>query len=121
MACAPALLLIAASLHPAPQQTSNGSVRVDPPRAPSAPAAAVAFRAPAPPAIDGRDTDPIWTQSVAITGFREFAPVEDKEPRYRTEARVAYDARNIYVFVRAFDPAPDSILARLSRRDVRRS
>ena len=121
MACAPALLLIAASLHPAPQQTSNGSVRVDPPRAPSVPAAAVALRAAAPPAIDGRDTDPIWAQSVAITGFREFAPVEDKEPRYRTEAHVAYDARNIYVFVRAFDPAPDSILARLSRRDVRAS
>jgi hypothetical protein len=121
MACAPALLLIAVSFHPAPQQTSNGSVRVDPPRAPAAPAAAVALRAPAPPAIDGRDTDPIWAQAVAITAFREFTPVEDKDPRFATEARVAYDARNLYVFVRAFDSAPDSILRRLSRRDVRTS
>jgi hypothetical protein len=122
MSCAPALLVIAAALHPAPQQTSSPSVRVDVPRpAAPAPATAVAFRASAPPAIDGKDQDPIWANAVAITEFREFQPVEDKEPRYRTEARVAYDARNIYVFVRAFDPAPDSILARLSRRDVRAS
>ena len=37
--------------------------------------------------------------------------------QFRTEARVAYDARNLYVFVRAFDPHPDSIVRLLSRRD----
>jgi hypothetical protein len=30
---------------------------------------------------------------------------------------VAYDARHLYVFVRAFDPHPDSIVSLLSRRD----
>jgi hypothetical protein len=35
-----------------------------------------------------------------------------------TEAKVAYDDRYIYVFVRAFDPHPDSIRSYLSRRDV---
>lgn len=45
--------------------------------------------------------------------------MEDKDPRFPTEARVAYDERYFYVFVRAFDPAPDSILQLLSRRDVR--
>jgi len=32
-------------------------------------------------------------------------------------ARVAYDARHLYVFVRAFDSHPDSIIRLLSRRD----
>lgn len=35
----------------------------------------------------------------------------------QTAARVAYDEHNIYVFVRAFDPQPDSIVSLLARRD----
>ncbi|HXV85762.1 MAG TPA: DUF5916 domain-containing protein [Gemmatimonadales bacterium] len=72
-----------------------------------------------PPVIDGLDTDPVWATAQRITEFREFAPTEDKDPRFATEARVAYDERNFYVFVRMFDPAPDSILRLLARRDVR--
>ena len=48
-----------------------------------------------------------------------FDPTENGDPRFRTEARVAYDEHNLYVLVRAFDPHPDSIVALLSRRDVR--
>src|SRR2546426_10195792 len=36
---------------------------------------------------------------------------------FRSEAKVAYDAANLYVFVRAFDPHPDSIITVLARRD----
>jgi hypothetical protein len=32
-------------------------------------------------------------------------------------ARVTYDSRNLYVFVRAHDPHPDSVLSVLQRRD----
>src|SRR5213079_1943133 len=46
-------------------------------------------------------------------------PKEDGDPRFATEAKVAYDDRNLYVFIRAFDPHPDSILKLLARRDVR--
>jgi hypothetical protein len=69
--------------------------------------------------IDGRDDDEVWRLATPITGFRQFRPVEDGEPSFRTETKVAYDARNFYVFVRAFDPHPDSILKLLARRDVR--
>jgi hypothetical protein len=117
MAMVPALLLLATTSPLAPQTSAPG-LRVDPPAARS-PTTAVALRAAVPPAIDGRDGDPIWANATVITGFREFSPVEDKDPRFRTEARVAYDARNLYVFVRAYDSAPDSILTLLSRRDVR--
>ena len=71
------------------------------------------------PVIDGRDDDAAWSASAPIDGFQQFDPVEGAEPSMRTEARITYDAANLYVFVRAFDPHPDSILSLLSRRDVR--
>jgi hypothetical protein len=80
---------------------------------------AKAVRADVPPLIDGRDDDAVWRIAPAITAFRQFQPVEDAEPRYRTEVKVAYDAHNFYVFIRAFDPHPDSILKLLARRDIR--
>ncbi|AHG88939.1 hypothetical protein J421_1402 [Gemmatirosa kalamazoonensis] len=79
---------------------------------------AVAVRAAAPPEIDGRDDDPVWRAAPPITGFREWRPTEDKAPRFRTEAKIAYDAANLYVLVRAFDPHPDSIIKILERRDT---
>jgi len=82
-------------------------------------AAASAARAAQAPSIDGRDDDAAWRDAAPITGFRQFDPVEDAEPSMRTEARVTYDDAHLYVFVRAFDPHPDSIIALLSRRDVR--
>jgi hypothetical protein len=71
------------------------------------------------PVLDGRDDDPAWRGAPVIDAFRQFVPAENGEPSFRTEARVTYDARNLYVVVRAFDPHPDSILPLLSRRDVR--
>src|SRR2546428_11396003 len=69
--------------------------------------------------IDGKDDDEVWREAPAITAFREFSPREDGPPRFPTEAKVAYDDRNFYAFIRAFDPHPDSILKILARRDVR--
>jgi hypothetical protein len=80
---------------------------------------ATAARAATPPTMDGSDNDDIWRQAPAITQFRQHDPVEDGDPRFRTEAKVAYDDKYLYVFVRAFDPNPDSLMAFLSRRDVR--
>src|SRR5215213_2785675 len=86
-----------------------------------APSVASAVRARRAPVLDGREDDEVWAAARAVDGFREFDPVEDGEPGagFGTVARVAYDDRNLYVLVRAFDPHPDSILALLSRRDVR--
>lgn len=80
---------------------------------------AVAARAARAPIIDGKGDDAVWATAQLIEGFRTFDPVENGDPRFRTEARVAYDEHNLYVLVRAFDPHPDSIVALLSRRDVR--
>ena len=76
-----------------------------------------ATRTAAPPVLDGRDDDAIWRVAPPIDRFLEARPTEGAEPKQRTEARVAYDEHNLYVFVRAFDSHPDSIVSLLSRRD----
>jgi hypothetical protein len=78
-----------------------------------------ALRVGTAPEIDGSDRDAIWQDAPPVDAFRQFDPVEDGDPTFRTEARFAYDERNFYVLVRAFDPNPDSIMALLSRRDER--
>jgi len=85
-------------------------------RAPTA-SSVEATRTAVPPVLDGRDDDVVWRSAPPIEGFLEAKPTEGASPELRTEARVAYDAHNLYVFVRAFDPHPDSIVSLLSRRD----
>jgi hypothetical protein len=82
-------------------------------------ATARAVRVERAPVLDGRDDDAVWQSAPLIDGFRQFAPAEDAPTNFRTTTRVVYDAKNIYVFVRAYDPRPDSIVSLLSRRDVR--
>ncbi|HEY8310673.1 MAG TPA: carbohydrate binding family 9 domain-containing protein, partial [Gemmatimonadaceae bacterium] len=80
---------------------------------------AVATRAEHAPVIDGKDDDAVWRAAPAVSSFREHDPVEDSDPRFRTEFKIAYDSHNIYVFVRAFDNDPKAIRTTLARRDAR--
>lgn len=61
----------------------------------------------------------MWRTAPTSSEFRQFAPRVDAEPSMRTEFQVSHDDRNLYVFVRAYDPHPDSIMHALTRRDVR--
>ncbi|MDQ3697458.1 MAG: carbohydrate binding family 9 domain-containing protein [Gemmatimonadota bacterium] len=81
--------------------------------------AASAVRAAHAPVIDGALDDAIWAQAPVIDQFLEYEPNEGAETRFKTEARVAYDDKYLYIMVRMHDPAPDSIVSLLSRRDVR--
>lgn len=108
------LLQIIASRAPTPapaEITTRPDAAIAAPRLPSP------VLAPRAPRIDGRDDDEIWNTIEPITAFRQFDPTEDGDPTFRTEARIAYDARNLYVLVRAYDPRPDSLLTVLQRRD----
>jgi len=96
-------------------QSTDGSHAADPPSA--APRSVTATRAAQPPTIDGRDDDAVWRLAKPITEFHEWRPSEGLAPKLPTEAKVAYDAGNLYVFVRCFDPHPDSIITVLARRD----
>ena len=90
------------------------------PAATAAPTA-IAVRAVTAPVIDGKDDDEVWKSAPEYSDFLEFQPAEGKAPRFKTAFKAAYDDRNLYVFVRAYDPHPDSIKAALTRRDVRGS
>ena len=111
-----AVAAFAATLLVAQQPTPRAPQAV----APAPPSSsATAVRTERPPQIDGRDTDDVWVRAPRVSGFRQFDPKIDADPAFQTEFRVAYDERNLYVFLRMFDPHPDSIMRALSRRDVR--
>ena len=106
----PAFLAV---LHQSPAATPRDSVST------RSSATATAIRADETITIDGRDSERVWAQAARYSNFRQFQPRVNAEPSLRTEFRVAYDDRNLYVFVRMFDAHPDSIMRALSRRDVR--
>src|SRR5690242_2136196 len=61
--------------------------------------------------------DPAWRGVPPVSAFTQWSPRVDAQPSFRTEFRAAYDERNLYVLVRAFDPHPDSIVHTVTRRD----
>ena len=100
-----ALALLASPLSAQPSNPNSVSAR--------------ARRTDEPMIIDGRDAEGVWAHAEVSSDFYQFAPAEAAPARFRTEFAVAYDDRMLYVFVRAFDPRPDSLVALLSRRDIR--
>ncbi|MBI2407525.1 MAG: carbohydrate binding family 9 domain-containing protein [Gemmatimonadetes bacterium] len=112
--------ILAAQVAVASAAVPVASGPADAPARRASPTVAEASRAERAVVVDGRDDDAAWRDAQIIDSFRQFDPVENGDPRgFRTEAKVVYDDRYLYVFVRAFDPRPDSLLALLSRRDVR--
>src|SRR5207248_1681980 len=93
--------------------------RTQPPKPPTASLTAVAARTRQAPLLDGRNNDAIWQSAPKFSEFRQFSPHVDSTATLKTEFQAAYDEHNLYVFVRMFDPHPDSIMHALSRRDVR--
>ncbi len=67
--------------------------------------------------LDGRMDDAAWAQAPVATGFVQFQPDEGAPASERTEARVLYGDEALYVFMRAFDSEPDSIVGQVTRRD----
>jgi len=80
---------------------------------------AMAVRAVTAPVLDGKTDDAAWRDAQVIDQFLEYEPKKGAETRFKTEVRVTYDDKNLYILARMFDPAPDSIVSLLSRRDVR--
>ena len=70
-----------------------------------------------PPEIDGWINDAAWDQVPWEGDFQMFNPYDDRPATQKTRFKVVLDRENIYVAIRAFDTAPDSIVRRLTRRD----
>src|ERR1035437_302670 len=66
--------------------------------------------------IDGISNEQAW-QRPGFTKLLQQEPNQGEQPTQKTELWVAYDDNAIYFAAKLYDTHPDSILARLVRRD----
>ena len=83
-----------------------------------APRAVRAIRLARPPVIDGSLSDELWLDADRVTGFLQRDPDEGTQPTEGTVVHVVYDDAALYIGARMHDAHPDSIIARLGRRDA---
>lgn len=67
--------------------------------------------------IDGLLSERAWQRAEIATGLRQREPHEGEPATERTEIRVMFDTRMLYIGVRAFDGDSQSLIARLLQRD----
>ena len=71
-----------------------------------------------PPTIDGLLNDPAWDEVPwGGGGFRQNQPNAGAPASAVTKFKILYDAKNLYLAFKCYDPSPDSIVRRMSRRD----
>jgi hypothetical protein len=70
-----------------------------------------------PPVIDGVIDEPVWNTGIWSGDFMQYKPLEGSAPSQKTEFTILYDDNNIYVAIKAYDTAKDSIVNRITRRD----
>lgn len=70
------------------------------------------------PRIDGLPNDPAWEQVEWGGGdFVQRSPDDGQAPSQQTKFKILYDAKNLYILVKALDDDPSKIVSRMSRRD----
>jgi len=77
-----------------------------------------AVRVEAPPEIDGVLDDDVWERAEVIDEFTQVDPEEGAPASERTEARVVYDERALYIGIRCFDSDVSGIRATQMQRDA---
>ena len=76
-----------------------------------------ALRVEQPPVIDGVLDDDTWQKAPAAGDFMQYEPKEGVPMTERTEFRVLYDSRALYIGIWCYDSEPNKILARTMSRD----
>ena len=69
------------------------------------------------PIIDGVLNDACWEKGEWASDFTQWVPNEGARASQRTELKVLYDEKNIYVAIRAFDTEPEKIHRKAASRD----
>jgi hypothetical protein len=70
------------------------------------------------PAIDGRLDEECWRAAPPIGELTQVEPHEGASPSERTEVRLCFDERQLYIGVRCFDRDPSGIIATQMARDA---
>ena len=76
-----------------------------------------AKRASAAPAIDGVLDEAVWQGATVVDSFTQQEPSDGAPATERTEVRVLYDVKYLYIGVRALDSDPRGVIATEMRRD----
>jgi len=66
--------------------------------------------------IDGRLDEPVWKRAAMLTGFSEYAPVDQRPSPDSTEVLVWYSRDAIYFGIKAYEPH-GAVRATLAERD----
>jgi hypothetical protein len=67
--------------------------------------------------VDGRLDEEVWAGAALLAGFTQSRPAEGTPASERTEVRVFYTPRDLYVGVRAYARDPSRIRSTLAERD----
>jgi hypothetical protein len=70
-----------------------------------------------PPVINGILDEEAWQSGTWSGGFIQNQPYNGRDESQRTEFKILFDDNNLYVAIKSYDTAPDSIVNRLTRRD----
>jgi hypothetical protein len=66
--------------------------------------------------VDGNLDEPVWSRAAVLTGFSEYAPVDNRPSPDSTEVLVWYSSNAIYFGIRAYEPH-GPVRATLADRD----
>ncbi len=69
------------------------------------------------PDIDGHLEEELWQKAPAAGNFIQKQPDEGKPATEKTEARILYDNKNVYIGIMCYDSEPQKIIANEKRRD----
>jgi hypothetical protein len=72
-------------------------------------------KADTPPVIDGVLTDSCWTDVPILTDFSVLG-TNDRAAK-QTEVKVCHDGKKLYIAARMFEPQPERLIARYTKRD----
>jgi hypothetical protein len=69
------------------------------------------------PVVDGNLDDGAWSTAPVISGFRQHEPHEGEPASERTDVRVLFDSRAMYIAVWCWDSGADGVVVGETRRD----
>ena len=71
-----------------------------------------------PPELDGLVNEPLWQELDVATDFVQQNPEEGQLSAEKTEVRIGFDDRNLYIAIICFDSQPENIVVTQNRRDA---
>lgn len=78
---------------------------------------APAIRISEAPYIDGSLTEEVWSELPVLIDFVQYNPYNGEQPSQKTEVRIGYDDRAIYIGAMCYDRSPEEIKKEISIRD----